>query len=92
MRRKYNIDLINYLKNKANKYTVDELLPKVNKKFNDTYTRVQLQKLLVRNKIEYKYKNRGVKLTYDGATELDGSYTCHSCFGEPNKEGYYERN
>ena len=40
-------------------HTIDELLPKVNKKFNETYTRLQLQKYLVRNKIKYKYSTPG---------------------------------
>lgn len=57
MRRKYNKDLIEWLNNNASKYIVDELVPIVNKKYKETYTRVQLQRLLVRNKIEYKYKN-----------------------------------
>lgn len=37
----------------------------------------------------FPFINREIKLTYDGIVELDGSYTCHSCFGEPNKEGFY---
>lgn len=56
MRRKYNVEFILWLKDNANKYTVDELVPIVNKKYKETYNRLQLQKLLVRNKIEYKYK------------------------------------
>jgi len=60
MRRKYNIDLINYLKENALKYNIDELLPKVNKMFNEKYDRNNLQKLLVRNKIQYKYKNKNM--------------------------------
>ena len=57
MRRQFNPKLREYLKTNATKYTIDELLPKVNKKFNETYTRLQLQKYLYRNKIKYKYTN-----------------------------------
>lgn len=58
MRRKYNKDLIEWLNHNASKYMIDELVPIVNKKYKETYTRVQLQKLLVRNKIQYKYKDK----------------------------------
>lgn len=58
MRRKYNVELILWLKDNADKYTVDELVPIVNKKYKETYNRLQVQKLLVRNKIKYKYKNK----------------------------------
>lgn len=58
MRRKYNVDLINFLKDNAKKYIIDDLLIMVNNNFNETYTRLQLQKLLIRNRIEYKYKNK----------------------------------
>ena len=57
-RRKYNADLVNWLRENAKDYTIKELMPIVNKKFNETHTRLSLQKLLVRNKIEYKYKNK----------------------------------
>lgn len=57
MRRKFNQALYDYLKENAEKYTIDELLLIVNKKFKENYTRLQLQKYLVRNKIPYKYKN-----------------------------------
>ena len=57
MRRKINNKLKQYLLEIANVYTVDELLLKVNKKFKENYTRLQLQKYLVRNRIPYKYTN-----------------------------------
>ena len=55
MRRKVNNELKNYLLEFAKDMTIDELLPLVNKKFNDNYTRLGLQKYLVRNRIPYKY-------------------------------------
>lgn len=55
MRRKINIELRNYCVSNSN-LTIDELLPLVNKRFKENYTRLQLQKYLVRNKIPYKYK------------------------------------
>ena len=57
-RRKYNKELINWLKENAKDQTISELLPKVNKKFNETYDRLGLHKLISRNKIEYKYTNK----------------------------------
>lgn len=58
MRRKINNELKEYLLVFASEYTIDELLPKVNKIFNENYTRVELHKYLARNKIKYKYKNK----------------------------------
>lgn len=58
MRRKINPALKEYLQLFAKDYTVEEILPKVNKIFNENYTKLELQKYLVRNKIEYKYKNK----------------------------------
>ena len=58
MRRKINNELKEYLKVFASEYTIDELLPKINKIFNENYTKLELQKYLVRNKIKYKYKNK----------------------------------
>lgn len=60
MRRKFNQVLYNYLKENAEKYTIDELLPIINKKFKENYTRLSLQKYLVRNKIPYRYKNKNM--------------------------------
>lgn len=54
MRRKINIELRNYCVSNSN-LTIDELLPLVNKRFKENYTRSQLQKYLIRNKIPYKY-------------------------------------
>lgn len=58
MRRKINNELKEYLLVFASEYTIDELLPKINKIFNENYTKLELQKYLVRNKIKYKYKNK----------------------------------
>lgn len=58
MRRKINNELKQYLEIFASEFTIDELLPKINKIFNENYTRLELQHYLVRNKIEYKYKNK----------------------------------
>lgn len=60
MRRKINPKLKEYLEIFASEYTIDELLPKVNKIFKENYTRLELQKYLVRNKIKYKYKNENM--------------------------------
>lgn len=57
MRRKINNKLKEYLETFASEYTIDELLPKVNKIFDENYTRLQLQKYLLRNRIPYKYTN-----------------------------------
>lgn len=56
MRRRINQKLKDYCSNNSN-LTIDELLPLVNKKFKEKYTRLSLQKYLIRNKIPYKYKN-----------------------------------
>lgn len=56
MRRKINPELKEYCSNNSN-LTIDELLPLVNKKFKEHYTRLSLQKYLIRNKIPYKYSN-----------------------------------
>lgn len=57
MRRRINTRLKDYCSNNSN-LTIDELLPLVNKEFNENYTRLELQKYLVRNKIPYKYTNK----------------------------------
>ena len=56
MRRRINQELKDYCSDNSN-LTIDELLPLVNKKFKENYTRLGLQKYLVRNKISYKYRN-----------------------------------
>lgn len=61
MRRKINPELKEYLETFAKQLTIDELLPKVNKIFNENYTRLQLQKYLWRNRIKYKYQNENKK-------------------------------
>ena len=57
MRRTINNKLKQYLIGFNGELTINELLPKVNKKFKENYTRLQLQKYLVRNKIPYRYTN-----------------------------------
>ena len=57
MRRKPNKELYDYLKANALSKTIDELLPTVNDMIDKPYTRLQLQKYLVRNNIPYKYSN-----------------------------------
>lgn len=37
----------------------------------------------------FPFINREIKLTPDGVTETDGTYVCHSCFGEPDNNGFY---
>ena len=56
MRRKPNNKLKVYLTEHAKELTVTELLPLVNKEFNENYNRLSLQKYLIRNKIQYKYE------------------------------------
>ena len=58
MRRNINPKLKQYLINFNGELTIDELLPKVNKIFNENYNRAELQRYLARNKIKYKYKNK----------------------------------
>lgn len=55
MRRKLNKGFKSYLIEFAKDKTIDELLPLVNKKFNETYNRKKLQIYLIKNKIPYKY-------------------------------------
>lgn len=54
MRRKYNLDLQNWLKQNAMFFTIKELLPKVNKLFKENFEENDLRKLLIRNRIDYK--------------------------------------
>ncbi len=37
----------------------------------------------------FPFINREIKLTNDGVVELEGRYSCHSCFGETDEEGFY---
>lgn len=37
----------------------------------------------------FPFINREIKLTSDGISELPEHYVCHSCFGEPDENGYY---
>lgn len=60
MRRTKNNKLKEYLKIFAKQYTIDELLPKVNKIFDENFTRYELQKYLLRHKIKYKYKSENM--------------------------------
>ena len=37
----------------------------------------------------FPFITREIKLTTSGIIETADNYTCHSCFGEPDREGYY---
>lgn len=37
----------------------------------------------------FPFITREIKLTADGVFNIDTPYTCHSCFGEPDANGYY---
>lgn len=67
MRRRINQALYDYLKEVGENYTVDELLPKVNEMFNESYSRLRLQQYLYRNEIKYKYTNE--KLSHPNCLE-----------------------
>lgn len=75
MRRKINNKLKQYLLDLDSKYTVDELLPKVNKKFKENYTRLQLQQYLVRNRIPYKYANKKMIRNIGNRIAIGTEYT-----------------
>lgn len=38
----------------------------------------------------FPFITREIKLTRDGIREAEVPYQCHSCFGEPNADGYFE--
>ena len=38
----------------------------------------------------FPFITREIRLTQDGALKLDKPYISHSCFGEPDTNGYYE--
>lgn len=75
MRRTINNKLKEYLEVFASEYTIDELLPKVNKIFNENYNRLQLQKYLIRNKIDYKHKNKNMVRTPKNSKPIGTEYT-----------------
>lgn len=95
MRRKFNPELKEYLQLFAKDYTVDGILPKVNKIFNENYTRVELQKYLWRNKIPYKYKNdkmvRNMSKDYPIGTEYTKPDGMVMIKVAPNKWEYKQR-
>ena len=37
----------------------------------------------------FPFITREIKLTPEGIQEISEKYTCHSCFGEPNEEGFF---
>ena len=37
----------------------------------------------------FPFITRELKLTSNGISEVDEPYTCHSCFGEPDENGFY---
>lgn len=55
MRRKITSEFIDYLVEFAKDKTIDELLPIVNERFNETYSKKELQGFLIKHKIPYKY-------------------------------------
>ena len=38
----------------------------------------------------FPFITREIKLSANGVVECDTPYICHSCFGEPDEEGFYE--
>ena len=58
--RKKNNKLKEYLKIFASDCTIDQMLPMVNKIFNENFTRYELQKYLLRHKIKYKYTSENM--------------------------------
>ncbi|NLG03376.1 MAG: ATP-binding cassette domain-containing protein [Clostridia bacterium] len=38
----------------------------------------------------FPFINREIKIAPEGASEVSGMYVCHSCFGDPDNEGYYQ--
>lgn len=38
----------------------------------------------------FPFINREIKVTPEGITELSTAYKCHSCFGEPDEQGFYK--
>ncbi len=37
----------------------------------------------------FPFITRELKLTSDGVSEVEGTYECHSCFGEHDENGFY---
>ena len=37
----------------------------------------------------FPFITQELKLTADGISEVSDSYTCHSCFGDPDPDGFY---
>lgn len=37
----------------------------------------------------FPFITREIKLTADGVSNIETPYTCHSCFGEPDENGFY---
>jgi len=96
MRRKINNELKEYLEVFANKYTIKELLPKVNKIFDENYTKSELQKYLIRNKIKYKYEyenksNNNAGRNYEIGTEYTKPDGMVMIKVAPNKWEYKQR-
>ena len=38
----------------------------------------------------FQFITRELKLTADGISEISEPYTCHSCFGEHDENGFYK--
>ena len=75
MRRKINNELKQYLLGCRGKYTVDELLPKVNKKFKEHYDKNSLRKYMWRNKIPYKHYNKNMIRNMGNKIPIGTEYT-----------------
>lgn len=37
----------------------------------------------------FPFINREINITANGVSELSEPYVCHSCFGEPDENGFY---
>lgn len=58
----------------------------INKVFRDN---PEMGLLMISHCRIFPFINREIRLTSEGVFEQKGSYVCHSCFGDPNEEGYY---
>lgn len=67
----------------SNVRTISNLLNKVR------HDNPQMAILMVSHCRIFPFITREIKLSFEGASEISGSYVCHSCFGDPDKEGFY---
>lgn len=59
----------------------------INKVIHDN---TQMGVLMISHCRIFPFITRELKLTADGISEISEPYTCHSCFGEPNEDGFYK--